>query len=196
MKDVGYLLANPKSRKTGVCFVGIDGHGGSGKSTLADFLAKQLNAAVIHTDDFAGLDSPSGWQKVLISHVFEPIKSGHRTLSYQPLGGWPEHRRQAVSRQIVTDIMILEGVTSLRREFRPYIDVAFFVHTPRNICLSRGLARDASCQIGEMELRSRWDSWLLEEDRYFARDTPKAYADFVVDGTIPFESQLSFAKCP
>ena len=100
MKDVGYLLANPKSRKTGVCFVGIDGHGGSGKSTLAEFLSKRLNAETIH-----------------------------------------------------------------------------------------------SRQIGKTELQALWESWLLEEDGYFARDTPKAYADFVVDGTIAFESQLSFAKC-
>ena len=38
--------------------VAIDGHGGSGKSTPATLIANQLQAQIIHTDDFAGRDNP------------------------------------------------------------------------------------------------------------------------------------------
>ena len=67
-----------------------------------------------------------------------------------------------------------------------------FVDTPRSVCLSRGLARDARHRTAETDVRELWESWLLEEDRYFARDAPNDYADFVVDGTIAFEAQSPF----
>jgi len=58
----------------------IDGHGGSGKSTLAEALAKQLNAEIIRTDDFASWDNPLNWWPLLIEYVFEPISKGSKTL--------------------------------------------------------------------------------------------------------------------
>ena len=194
MSTTDRILLNLEPGKSGTCFIGIDGHGGSGKSTLAELLSERLDAEVIRTDDFAGLDGPSGWHRTLIAHVFEPVATGRRTLTYQPRSGWPGHRPEAVSQQAVTDVMILEGVTALRREFRPYIDVALFVDTPCSLCLSRGMARDAGVQVGEAELRERWESWLAEEDRYFARDAPRTHADVVVDGTIDFEGQFSLPR--
>lgn len=50
-------------------FVGIDGHGGSGKSTLATLLSEQLQAEIIHTDDFAGIDNPTEWWPVVIERI-------------------------------------------------------------------------------------------------------------------------------
>ncbi|MFL5928725.1 MAG: hypothetical protein ACJ77E_17480 [Gaiellaceae bacterium] len=34
--------------------VGIDGPGGAGKTTLSERLAAELDAPIVHTDDFAG----------------------------------------------------------------------------------------------------------------------------------------------
>lgn len=41
--------------------VAIDGPGGAGKSSLAAYLAQELDAPVVHTDDFASWDNPIDW---------------------------------------------------------------------------------------------------------------------------------------
>ena len=68
-----------------VTVVAVDGHGGSGKSTLAAKLAKELNAEIIHTDDFAGWDNPKNWWPNLRDTVLTPMKHGAKTLNYQPI---------------------------------------------------------------------------------------------------------------
>jgi uridine kinase len=51
-----------KNRPNGlpVKIIAIDGRGGAGKSTLADKLAKELNAEVLHIDDFASWEDNLG----------------------------------------------------------------------------------------------------------------------------------------
>ena len=85
----------------------------------------------------------------------------------------------------VTRIVILEGVTSLRREFRPWIDLGVFVDAPRELCLARGLERDAALEPDRAALEALWHAWLSSEDEYFDDHEPARHARFVVDGTIP-----------
>ena len=108
----------------------ITGPNGSGKSTLAELLANQYNAEIIHTDDFAGWDNPENWWPLVIERVFEPITNGATALSYPRSKWWETHNPVPVVDQPVTNIMILEGVTALRKEFRPYISLGIFVNTP------------------------------------------------------------------
>ena len=171
--------------------VGIDGHGGSGKSTLAEMLSKQLNAEIIHTDDFASWDNPENWWPLLIERVFETIKNGATTLSYPRSKWWETHNPEPVANQPVTGIMILEGVSSLRKEFRPYISFGIFVDAPLQVCLQRGFERDRG-QDGKSddEIRRMWQDWYEKEEIYLTRDNPKEFADLVVDGTKSFEEQL------
>jgi len=172
-------------------FIAIDGHGGSGKSTLGELLATRLNAEIIHTDDFAGWDNPENWWPLVIERVFEPIKNGATTLNYPRSKWWESHHPEPVIDQPVTKIMILEGVSSLRREFRPYISLALFVDTPIDICLQRGFERDKGTDgKSDEEIMVMWKQWYKAEDEYMARDDPKGYADAVLDGTKPFEEQL------
>jgi len=171
-------------------FIAVDGHGGSGKSSLADLLAKKLNAQVIHTDDFASWDNPLNWWPLVIERVFDPIKAGAKTLSYPRSKWWPDHHPEPVVNQPVTAIMILEGVSSLRMEFRPYISYGIFVDTPEDVCLARGIARDLSTGKSREELVKIWQDWLKDENDYMQRDQPKALADVAIDGTKPFEDQI------
>lgn len=174
-------------------FIAIDGHGGSGKSTLAEMLAKQFNAEIIHTDDFAGWDNPENWWPLVIERVFEPIKNGATTLNYPRSKWWDTHNPEPVVNQPVTDIMILEGVSALRSEFRPYISFGIFVDAPKEVCLQRGFERDKG-QDGKSddEIKQMWLDWYQKEKAYIARDDTSGYADLVVDGTKTFETQLQW----
>jgi uridine kinase len=172
-------------------FLAIDGRGGSGKSTLALFLSIELGAEIIRTDDFASWDNTLTWWPALIEYVFEPIGRGSTTLSYPRSRWWIDHHPDPVVDQPVTEIMIVEGVTALRREFRPYISYGIFVATPKQICVKRGLARDAGKDgKTDAEIDATWRRWVADEDAYLARDTPEGYADKIVDGTRPYSLQM------
>ncbi len=173
-------------------FIAVDGHGGSGKSTFAKLLAEKLGAEIVQTDYFASWDNPLNWWPLVIQYVFESIKSGVTTLNY-PKSKWtPEHKPEPVVDQPVTKIMILEGVSSLRKEFREYIGFGIFVDTPKEICLQRGVERDLTYDYKKSreELAEMWNKWFEDEDAYFKRDDPKDKADLIIDGTQPFERQI------
>ncbi|MBU6323181.1 MAG: hypothetical protein KGI41_01635 [Patescibacteria group bacterium] len=176
-----------KSPKVGnVLFIAIDGHGGSGKSTFAGLLSEVLNAEVIRQDDFASWDNPLNWWPIIIERVFEPIMAGATNISYPRSKWWPNHKPEPVIDKPVTPIMILEGVSSSRREFRKYISMAIFIDTPEDVCFRRGTERDLATGKTQKEVEAEWKNWLKEEDEYFARDNPKSYADVVIDGLKPF----------
>ena len=180
---------SPKVGKT--LFIAVDGHGGSGKSTLAKTLAEKLNAEIIHTDDFAGWDNPLNWWPNVIEKVFEPIKAGATTISYQPASWWEDHHPETIENQPVTPIMILEGVSSSRKEFDEYLSLRIFVETPKEVCLKRGIERDMATGKSVDEVTKMWEDWFTEEDAFFANDDPKAKADVVIDGTKQFEEQIA-----
>lgn len=192
MFSIKQSLHNKKPKVGKVTFVAVDGHGGSGKSSLAKLLSVSLNAEIIHTDDFASFDNPLQWHSLLIEKVFQQITLGAKEVSYDRSKWWDTHYPEPVKGQEVTDIMILEGVSALRREFRDYISLGIFVDTPREICIARGIERDLQTGKPIEEITKLWTKWIQDEDAYFKRDTPKEYADIAVDGTKPFEEQISF----
>lgn len=155
--------------------VAVDGHGGSGKSTFAQRLAElEPKAQLVHTDDFAlgitdGLDAQR-----LRSHVIEPLSRG-ASARYQRFD-WPSQELAEWHELTPDGIVIVEGVSSLRREFGDVWNLSVWVEADRSTCLRRGLQRD-----GEDAL-PLWQAWLAEEDRYIARDNPRSKADLVVDG--------------
>ncbi len=178
-----------------IFLIAIDGHGGSGKSTLANLLADKLQAQIIHTDDFAGWDNPLNWWPFVIERVFEPIQKGEKLLNYPRSKWWETHTPEPVVNQPVTPIMILEGVSALRKEFRPYISYGVFVDTPVDICLQRGFERDKG-QDGKSdeEIKQMWRDWYAKEEAYIGQDKPKEFADLIVDGTKSFDEQIESIK--
>jgi len=174
-----------------VFIIAVDGHGGSGKSTLADALGAHFGATIIHTDDFASWDNPVDWWPLVITHVFDQIARGARTLSYARSKWWADHHPEPAIDQPVTPILIFEGVTALRVEFRPWLSFGVFVETPAELCLQRGFERDRGMDgKSDAEILAMWREWIAEEDAYMARDDPHGYANMVFDGSRPHAEQM------
>jgi uridine kinase len=193
--DLESILESRPPRAGSVKVIGIDGHGGSGKSTLAAYLAGRLGAEIVHTDDFASWQNPKDWWPLLIGQIFEPLRSGVRTLNHPRSQWWAGHQPEPVVDQPATDSLILEGVGSLRREFRPFLSLAIFVDAPREVCLERGVARDAALGTREAVLE-RWNGWFHDELEYMARHDPERFADIVIDGTLSYAAQLISEQSP
>ena len=192
MTKIYELLKNANPKVGNTCFIGVDGHGGSGKSTLAKLLADKLGAEMIHTDDFAGWDNPDNWWSLVVDRVFGPIGDGVTQLNYPRSKWWETHNPKPVVGQPVTNIMVLEGVSSLRKEFRKYISFGIFVDTPQDVCLQRGFERDKG-QDGkpDEEIKQMWQEWYEKEELYIKKDSPKEFADLVIDGTKSFSQQIT-----
>ena len=174
-------------------FIAIDGRGGSGKSTLAKMLSKKLHAEIIHVDDFMGWNTLDSWLPSLIQDVFMPVLGGAEVLSYNRSSWGEDHYPEPIHNQFVTKTMILEGVGALRRELREYISLSIFVETPKEVCFERGVMRDVQAGKTVEEVSLLWNTWQKGEDEYFKKDTPKEYADVLIDGTQGFLQQFSFA---
>jgi uridine kinase len=74
-------------------------------------------------------------------------------------------------------VVIVEGVSSSRREWAQLLALRIWVETPRRVRLKRGLDRDGEAMLAQ------WEAWMAAEDAYVARDRPDVRADVVVDGT-------------
>ena len=176
---VDLILKSSKPKLVSQKIVAIDGCGGAGKSTLASMMAQSLNCDVIHTDDFASWDNQFDWHPRMITQVLEPLSKGQSAVfqrydwNKKQLSDWITIKPQ--------EFIILEGVSSSRREFRPYLSFGIFVKTDSNLRLSRGLARDG------IQAKDQWLKWMHEEDLYISRDNPEEYAQIVIDGSTPLE---------
>jgi uridine kinase len=156
--------------------IAIDGLGGAGKSTLAAALATELEAVVIHTDDFASWDVPLGWWPRVLAEVLEPLSEG-RAARFQRYD-W-DRRELAEWREVAPGgVVILEGVSSSRVAFRPFLAFTIWVETPRDTRLERGLERDGADAL------PLWEGWMAEEDAWVEREHPRRSADYLVDGTV------------
>ena len=157
--------------------VAIDGPGGAGKSSLAIRLAHELDAPIIHTDDFASWENPVDWWPELITRALVPLAAG-APARYQPTRWGKEERKPVLIEP--ASFVILEGVTASRQAFRPYLAYSIWIETPRDLRLKRGLERD-----GE-HARAQWEQWMEEEDRYVERERPAEHADWVLSGDEDF----------
>lgn len=154
--------------------VGIDGFGGAGKSSLADGLSALLaDSVVIHTDDFASWSNPLNWWPRLLEQVLCPLAQGNPA-HFQRFD-WVE-RRLAEWVTVDAPIILLEGVSATRREFRPYQGYKIWVDTPRDLCLKRGIERDGDDALPQ------WLEWMAHEDAYYAEHQPREAADLVIPG--------------
>lgn len=191
-RDILTEIKNAQPKCGDVIFVAVDGGAGSGKTTLASMIADALEAEIIHTDDFASWEHPIDWWPKVIEFVFEPISRGEKFLSYPRTQWWENEPREPVVNQPVTEIMVIEGVSASRSEFRSYLSYSIFVDAPKYLRFQRGEARDLALGIKEskQKVHSYWREWDDDEVEYLERDKPLEYVNAVIDGTKPFENQI------
>ena len=72
--------------------------------------------------------------------------------------------------------MIIEGVSTTRQAFLPFVAFTIWVETDRSERLRRGLVRD-----GE-QMANRWAEWMAEEDSHVAAEHRERRADILVSG--------------
>ena len=180
----------------GVCLlVAIDGPGGAGKSTLARLLKEQLKTlgwlvAVVKHDDFylpshqranqqaevIGCDFD--WER-LRDQVLTPIREG-RLADYQRYD-WETDVLSEWRTISVSDVVLVEGVYTMRRELADLYDLKIWVECPRELRLARGIARD-----GE-KARPTWEEdWMPKEDDYVKTHLPHERADLSINGAMPY----------
>jgi uridine kinase len=122
-------------------FIAIDGPGGSGKTYIARVLARQLDAAVFHLDDYGN--------------------------DYQPFIGIPALVDQL--RQAQADVVIYEGVGVFDTRFDEFHAFRIFVNTPHDVRESRVAGRDVPAEDRSAEAwRKIFKIWQKAEKSYFS----------------------------
>ena len=172
------VALRPKRHKT--LIITIDGYGGSGKSTLAGALASRLpGATIVRTDDFARPNIP-GWDwKRMKAQVLDPLNRDEAAKYRRH--DWHEDTLAEWHDVPVGGVVIVEGVSSMRKELGPYWDLAVWVACSTELRLERGIARDGEAK------RFQWEKvWMPEEDEYVAAQKPNQRADIVLSGEEPF----------
>jgi uridine kinase len=160
--------------------VAVDGPSGSGKTVFASRLARALAAAgvhveVVHTDELleGWGDQFTFWSR-LDEGVLNPVRHGEP--GSHPVYDWVAGRFDGARQVPVPDVLVVEGVTSARGEFRAELTLAILLIAGRELRLRRALARDGPGI--EAPLRQ----WMAAEDEYFAEAARPESADQLVDG--------------
>ena len=183
-------------QRQGVCLLAaIDGLGGAGKSTLARLLKEQLKTlgwivAVVKHDDFylpyrqrenqqmKVIGRDFDWKR-LRDQVLIPIREG-RSAHYQRYD-WEADVLAEWHTIPTSNVVLVEGVYTMRCELTNLYDLKIWVECPRAIRLARGIARD-----GE-KARSIWEQdWMPKEDYYVKTHRPRERADLLMDGAASY----------
>jgi len=165
------VAANDRS----TTLIAIAGRGGAGKTTLAARTSARLDhASVVHTDDFARPGIP-GWDwRRFTQKVIEPLLR-NEPAQYQRYD-WDSDQLAEWHRVEPRGVLIVEGVSSTRRELDVAWDLTIWVEAPTAQRLRRGIARD-----GE-HTRQQWEEvWEPQEDTYVESQHPDQRADVIVD---------------
>lgn len=175
--------------------VAIDGPGGAGKSTLARLLKEQLKTlgwlvAVVKHDDFylpshqranqqrGVIGCDFDWER-LRDQVLTPIREG-RSAHYQRYD-WETDVLAEWRTISASDVVLVEGVYTMRRELVNLYDLKIWVECPKAIRLARGIARD-----GE-KARTIWkQDWMPKEDDYVKTHLPHERANLSINGAMPY----------
>ena len=173
-------------RGAAALLVAIDGGGGAGKSTLARGISEEFAGFVstVRCDDFyRPLDSSACSPAVAYEKYFDwrrlrdeallPLRAG-KTARYQRYD-WSTDRLAEWIELEPREIVVLEGVFSMRPELRDLIDVAIFIETPRDERIHRMASRP--------QTDSSWmERWLAAEDWYFEQVAAHRSADLILEG--------------
>jgi uridine kinase len=155
--------------RAGDVAVGIDGHSAAGKSTLAGRLAAELDAVLVHGDDFyrvmdpgerAALSPEEGahryydWER-LRADVLEPLRDG-RDAAFQRYD-WDRNELAEVMRVGPAKRVVVEGLFVTRPELLDLVDVTVVVEAPADVRERRQAERgDSTSWLGSWDAAERW----------------------------------------
>jgi uridine kinase len=178
--QLGAYVKKLKPRLGDIRLVAVDGPSGAGKTRFALRLAKQIDAPVVHTDDFLDgwEDQFTFWER-LEDRVLGPLRRGE-TAFYQRYRWDRGTFDPAPVRLDPAPVVIVEGFSSGRRALYPELSLIVFVDAPPDLRLARALARDGDDSLA---FRAYLERWRSAEDRHYAADRTKQHADLVVDGS-------------
>ncbi len=101
-----------------------------------------------------------------------PLSRGERA-RYAPYD-WTERSFGPARTLEPAPVMLVEGVGAGRREVRPWLAALCWMELDRETSWERGRRRDGAGLTGF------WDAWTLAEERHFAGDPSRPYADALV----------------
>lgn len=148
----------------------IDGRSGSGKTELArSIVGAWPEAQLVRLDElypgWDGLDAGSA----AVAGILTTFRWREWDWTTGRPGGWHD---LDPARPI-----IVEGVGALSRASRTFADLGLWVQLDDTIRKQRALARDGDTYA------PHWDRWAAQEERFIARENPRALADVVIDLT-------------
>jgi hypothetical protein len=152
--------------------IAVDGPSGSGKTHYAARLARELNATLVSTDDFATWDDPVSWWPRLVGGVLDPIEEG-RPGRYQKTEWSGGHPHPGAYRRIeVPDVLVVEGVSAGRKSITGRLSYLVWCELHDSARrLELAVSRD-----GE-QARNHLVAWQKFERGWFAVDQTKARSD-------------------
>ena len=179
------LFSFLQDRTAGPRCIAIDGIGTAGKTTLAARIAEEFPVQVIHVDDFflpfekrseKRMQTAMGnieWER-LEAEVLTQIGSSSVPVTRFDcsLGSY-----SAPETYDLSGFIVVEGVSSLRRELLSYYDLKLFIEIPPE-------ERERRIRLRDPEWKQKmWrDQWIPLENAYFAAHSPQESADFIIDG--------------
>lgn len=170
----------------GTLLVGIDGGAGAGKTTFAHWLAESIGkhkpyVNIVHADNFYHISSKRTDENAIVSdcdwqrlrdQVIIPLLNG-RTARFQLYDWFSDTLSDFVSIH-TGGIVFVEGVNAIRRELASLYDLCIWITCPREIRVSRILARG---DMTDAEIRT----WMPSEDEYVSTHIPENSAHLVID---------------
>lgn len=167
--------------RTDVFVIAVDGRSGGGKSTFAQALADELDAAVLHTDDFAWWHSAFDWCDLLVETALGPLRRGEAIDVRPP--AWNARHRPGSILAPARPIVVIEGVGAGQAAMREHLDRVVWVQSDAAEAERRGIARDLAERPDPVEAKRFWDEWMAEETPFQERQATWSVANLVVCGT-------------
>jgi uridine kinase len=201
VRETAEIVAAIRTRlidHAGSFVVAVDGGSGVGKSRLAASVAAELQATVIHTDDFFASHLTGGewdactaaekaalaidWQR-LRAEALEPLRAG-RDAFWHPFdfASYDYATGSGLAGELVTrqptKVIVLEGIYSSRPELGDLIDLTVLIDASPAVRRQRHDEREAT---DEADWHNRWDE---AEDYYLTNVRPPGSYDLVVHANL------------
>ena len=128
----------------------------------------------MHVDDFSGPQVAEWDWARFRAQVLEPLRAG-RPARYQAWD-WNQNVGGSWRDVPVGAVVLVEGVSSTRREAAVPWDLTVWVDAPPELRRQRALARDGAAMWPVWR-----DRWMPTEQAYGARERPQDRVDLVVD---------------